>query len=101
MNSSRNNEFTCNYTHENYKCQIQLLYDHLIHSCMLPSERNIPFTKPDTKQLRNTAERNEHVSKEFDHALHWHRLYLMIFINSQTSVKQSVKTMLFTQQYGC
>ena len=25
------NEFTCNHTHENYKCQIQLLHDQLIH----------------------------------------------------------------------
>ena len=55
---------------------IQLLHDHLIHSCMLAAERTIPFTKPDTKQHRNKAGWNEHVSKEFDHALHWHRLYL-------------------------
>ena len=47
------NEFMCNHTHENYKCQIQLLHDHLIHSCMLAAERTIPFTKPDTKQQRN------------------------------------------------
>ena len=43
---------------------------------MLPAERTIPFTKPHTKQHRNKAGWNEHVSKEFDHALHWHRLYL-------------------------
>ena len=40
------NEFLCNHTHENYKCQIQLLHDHLIHSCMLAAERTISFTKP-------------------------------------------------------
>ena len=75
MNST-SNEFTCNDTHENYKCQIQFLHDHLIHSCMLAAERTIPFTKTDTKQHRNEAAWNEHFSKEFDHALHWHRLYL-------------------------
>ena len=32
--------------------------------------------KPDTKQHRNKAGWNEHVSKEFDPALHWHRLSL-------------------------
>ena len=73
MNSTSNwgyiplNEFMCNHTHENYKCQIQLLHDDLIHSCMLAAERTIPFTKPDTKQHRNKAGWNEHVSKEFDH----------------------------------
>ena len=70
------NEFTCNDTHENYKCQIHLLHDHLIHSCMLAVECTIPFTKPDTKQHRNKTWWNEQVSKEFDHALHWHNLYL-------------------------
>ena len=55
---------------------MQLLRDHLIHSCMFAAERTIHFTKPDTKQHRNKAGWNEHVSKEFDHALHWHRLYL-------------------------
>ena len=70
------NEFTCNHTHENYKCQIQLMHDHLINSCMLAAGRTIHFTKPDTKQHRNKAGWNEHGSKEFDHALHWHRLYL-------------------------
>ena len=43
---------------------------------MLAAERTIPFTKPDTKQHRNKAGWNEHVSKEFDHTLHWYRLYL-------------------------
>ena len=62
--------------HENYNYQIQLLHDHLIHSCMFAAERTIPFTKPHTKQHMNKAGWNEHVSKEFDHALHWHRSYL-------------------------
>ena len=75
------NEFMCNHTHENYKCQIQLLHDHLIHSCMLAAECTIPFTKPDTKHHRNKAGWNEHVSKEFDHALHWHRLYLVVVVD--------------------
>ena len=70
------NEFTCNHSYENYKFQLQLLHDHLIHSCMLAAERTIPFTKPDNKQHRNKSGWNEHVSKEFDHALHWHILYL-------------------------
>ena len=43
---------------------------------MLAAELTIPFTKPHTKQNRNTAGWNQHVRKEFDHALHWHRLYL-------------------------
>ena len=76
MSSIPLNEFMCNHTHENYKCQIQLLHDNLIHSCMLSADRTIPFTKPDTKQHRNKAGWYEHASKEFDHALHWHRLYL-------------------------
>ena len=29
------NEFTCNHTQENYNCQIQLLHDHLINSCII------------------------------------------------------------------
>ena len=62
------NEFTCNHTHENYKCQ--LLHDHLIHSCMLAAERTKHFIKPHTKQHRNKAGLNEHVSNEFDHVLH-------------------------------
>ena len=69
-------EFMCDHMHDNYKYQIQLLHDHLIHSCMLAAERTIPFTKPHTKQNRNKVGWNEHVRKEFDHALHWHRLYL-------------------------
>ena len=52
------NEFTCDHMHENYNYQIQLLHDHLIHSCMFTAERTIPFTK-------------------FNHALHWHSLYLI------------------------
>ena len=43
---------------------------------MLAAERTIPFTKPDAIQHWNKAWWKEHVSKEFDHALHWHRLYL-------------------------
>ena len=43
---------------------------------MLAAERTIPFTKPDTKHHRNKAGWNEHVSKESDHVLHWHILYL-------------------------
>ena len=43
---------------------------------MLAAERTIPFTKPDTKQHMSEAVWNKHVSKEFNHVLHWHRLYL-------------------------
>ena len=78
LGSNPLNEYTCNHTHENYKCQIQLLHDHLIHSYMLAAERTLPFTKPDTKQHRTKAGWNEHVSKVFDHALHWHRLYMAV-----------------------
>ena len=70
------NEFTCDHMHENYNYQIQLLYDHLIHSFMFAAGRTIPFTKPHTKQHKNKAGWNEHVIKEFNHAIHWHRLYL-------------------------
>ena len=42
---------------------------------MLAAERTIHFTKPGTKQHRNKAGWNVHVTKEFDHALHWHILY--------------------------
>ena len=69
-------EFMCDHMHDNNKYQIQLLHDHLIHSCMLAAERTIPFTKPHAKRNRNKAGWNEHVIKEFDHALHRHRLYL-------------------------
>ena len=71
-------ECMCDHMHDNYKYQTQILHDHLIHSCMLAAERTIHFTKPHTKQNRNKAGWNEHVRKEFDHALHWHRLYLQM-----------------------
>ena len=70
------NEFMCDHMHENYNYQIHLLHDHLIHSCIFAAERAIPFTKSHTKQHSNKAGWNEHVSKEFDRAQHWHRLYL-------------------------
>ena len=37
-------EFMCNHTHENYKCQIQLLHDYLIHSCMFAAVRTTYYT---------------------------------------------------------
>ena len=40
------NEFIYNHTHENYKYQIQLLHDHLTHSCILAAERTIPSLSP-------------------------------------------------------
>ena len=55
------NEFMWDHMHDNYNYQIQLLDDHLIHSCMFAAERTVPFTKPKNKHHRlggmNTSEK--------------------------------------------
>ena len=43
---------------------------------MLAAERTKPFAKHHNKQHQNKAGWNEHVGKEYNHALHWHKLYL-------------------------
>ena len=47
----------------------------MIHSCMIAAE-GIHFNNPHSKQHRNKAGWNEHVSKDLHHTLHWQILYL-------------------------
>ena len=81
-------EFMCDHMHDNYKYQIQLLHDHLIHSCMLAAERTIPFTKPHTKQNRDKAGWNEHVRKSLImHYIGIYYIYKMADRNLVISLK--------------
>ena len=60
-----------------HDCHIQLLHDHIIHALLLAGLRVIPFTKPCKENHKmGRPGWNEYVASDFDHALHWHSIYL-------------------------
>ena len=53
------------------------MHDHIINDLLIAGQRVIPFTKPSKGNHRKGRPGwNEHVALDFDHALHWHRIYL-------------------------
>ena len=60
-----------------HDCHIQLLHDHIIDALLIAGQRVIPFTKPSKgNHKKGRPGWNEYVALKFDHALHWHRIYL-------------------------
>ena len=60
-----------------HDCHMQLLHDDIINALLIAEQRVIPFTKfSKRKHKKGRPGCNEYVAFEFDHALHWHRIYL-------------------------
>ena len=63
----------CSY----HDCHSQLLHDQIINALWIAGQRVIPFTKPSKgNHKKGCSGWNEYVALQFDHALHWHRIYL-------------------------
>ena len=53
------------------------MHDHIINALFIAGQRVIPFTKPSKgNHKKGRPGWNEYVALKFDHALHWHRIYL-------------------------